>query len=144
MTDAVPRDNEPEGNQPEDVPPKPLIEKARDFAKRHRDKIAIVTTVAAVGAVVLREVLKQRDEAMVNADWDEDASQDAGDTEVEVSGEDSASGESPRDSPVEHDVKGHLRTLRDGRVIEIPPYKRGGAKDEEAGPGDEDSGEAAA
>lgn len=43
MTDAVPGDNEPEGSQPEESQSKPLIEKARNFAKRHRGKIAIVT-----------------------------------------------------------------------------------------------------
>ncbi|MFB7580828.1 hypothetical protein [Streptomyces hydrogenans] len=121
-----------------------MIEKARDFAKRHRGKIAIVTAAATVGALVLREVLKQRAEGLTNADEYEEASQDAENTEVEGSGEDSSSGKPPRDSPGEHDVKGHQRTLRDGRVIEISPYKRGGAKDEETNPGDEDPDEAAA
>ncbi|WP_031008934.1 hypothetical protein [Streptomyces sp. NRRL F-5727] len=144
MTDAAPGDHEPEGSQPEESQPKPLIKKARDFAKRHKGKIVIVTSIAAAGAVVLWTILEQRAEALANTEEYEDASQDAENIEVKESRDDSASSRPPRNSPVEHDVQGHERTLRDGRIIEIPPHKRGGAKDEKADPGDEDSGEAAA
>ncbi|MFI0827269.1 hypothetical protein ACH4Q7_22755 [Streptomyces roseolus] len=139
MTDAVPGGEEPEGSQP-----KPLIEKARDFAKKHKRKIVVVTAIAAAGAAVLWHVLEQRAEELADAEEYEDASQDAENTEAKESGEDSASGKPPRNSPVEHDVQGHDRTLGDGRVIKIPPYKRGGAKGGEADPGGEDAGEAAA
>ncbi|MFE9046342.1 hypothetical protein ACFYOG_36335 [Streptomyces sp. NPDC007818] len=139
MTDAV-----SEGEEPEDSQPKPLIEKARDFAKKHKRKIAIGTTIAAAGAAVLWSALEQRAEALANAEEYEDASQDAANPQHEASRQNSAPDKPPRNSPVEHDVQEHDRTLPDGRIIKISRHRRGGAKDEETHPSNEGPGEAAA
>ncbi|MFD0151124.1 hypothetical protein ACWGQ4_02445 [Streptomyces sp. NPDC055721] len=133
MSDSMPEDGKPENSKPRSV-----TEKAKALAERHKGKlIAVGTVLLAVGAVVTKtalEQLAQRDE-----DTEDAPVADAeGFAEVKESESDSASGK-PRNSPVEHGVKEHTRTLRDGRVIEIPPHRRGGARND-----DEDSGEAAA
>ncbi|MFD7710145.1 hypothetical protein [Streptomyces sp. NPDC059786] len=132
MSDTTPEDGEPENSKPRSV-----TEKVKALAERHKGKlVAAGGVLLAVGAVVTKtalEQLAQRDEDTEGAPV-----ADAEDfTEVKESKSDSASGK-PRNSPVEHGVKKHTRTLRDGRVIEIPPHRRGGARN------DEDSGEAAA
>ncbi|WNI27153.1 hypothetical protein [Streptomyces sp. ITFR-16] len=132
MSDSMPEDGKPENSKPRSV-----TEKAKALAERHKGKlIAAGSVLIAVGAVVTKttlEQLAQRDE-----DTEDAPVADAEDfTEVKETESDSASGK-PRSSPVEHGVKKHTRTLRDGRVIEIPPYRRGARNDDEA------SGEAAA
>ncbi|MFE6156622.1 hypothetical protein [Streptomyces sp. NPDC057889] len=130
MSDSMPEDGKPKNSKPRSV-----TEKAKALAERHKGKlIAAGSILLAVGAVVTKTALEQvaqRDEDTPVADAEDF-------TEVKESESDSASGK-PRNSPVEHGVMKHTRTLRDGRVIEIPPYRRGGARND-----DEDSGEAAA
>ncbi|MER8098191.1 hypothetical protein [Streptomyces goshikiensis] len=125
MNDSMPEDGKPENSKPRSV-----TEKAKALAERHKGKlIAAGSILLVVGAVVTRRALEQL------AQREEDTEDF---TEVNESEPDSASGK-PRNSPVEHGVKEYTRTLRDGRVIEIPPHRRGGARN-----GDEESGEAAA
>ncbi|MET9349910.1 hypothetical protein [Streptomyces termitum] len=132
---------------PENAEPGPSwTEKARDFTKRHKGKLmALGVTLLAVSTVALKAALEQRAEAVENSEEPtDDAFQDDGATEAEDSEETVSSDKPPRNPIVEHDVQGHTRTLQDGRVIDIRPYRRGGSKDGETDLGDEDSGEAAA
>ncbi|WP_327714047.1 hypothetical protein OG381_00395 [Streptomyces sp. NBC_00490] len=80
---------------------------------------------AAIAIVVVKHVMTQNvteyaddDQATEYADDDQDA-------------------KDKRRPPVRHSVAEHTRTLADGRVIPIPPYKRGGFSEDEGEDPDE-------
>lgn len=124
MTDSTPEEGEPTS----------LTSKAKTLCKKHKGKLIAVGTVALLAAAV---VIKQAVEQNVIDALSADDVEDYGETEDTASN--SASDE-PQKRRAEHDVKGHERTLSDGRVITIPPHKRCVVSDDDT----ESPGEAAA
>ncbi|MBU5943269.1 hypothetical protein [Streptomyces sp. PAM3C] len=127
---------------PEDGEPTSLTEKAKTLCRKHKGKLIAVGTTVLVVAVVIKKAMEQNAQYAedVENSWDAQDTEDAEDSrETENTGSDSDRDEG-RKSPVEHEVSDHTRTLRDGRVIPIRRYKRGGASDD----GNEGPDEAAA
>ncbi|MER7856674.1 hypothetical protein ABTZ98_29585 [Streptomyces bacillaris] len=124
---------------PADGEPTSFREKAKSWAEKHETAVRVVkavgTTVgAAVALMVVKHVLTQN--VTEYADDDQATEYAEGDQATE----DDQDAKDKRRPPVRHSVAEHTRTLADGRVIPIPPYKRGGSS-EDAG---EDPDEVAA
>ncbi|MFJ7326551.1 hypothetical protein ACIQVN_09900 [Streptomyces cyaneofuscatus] len=124
---------------PADGEPTSFREKAKSWAEKHETAVRVVkavgTTVgAAVALMVVKHVMTQN--VTEYADDDQATEYAEGDQATE----DDQDAKDKRRSPVRHSVAEHTRTLADGRVIPIPPYKRGGSS-EDAG---EDPDEVAA
>ncbi|MFH9236534.1 hypothetical protein ACH4KO_08385 [Streptomyces anulatus] len=124
---------------PADGEPTSFREKAKSWAEKHETAVRVVkvvgTTVgAAVALMVVKHVMTQN--VTEYADDDQATEYAEGDQATE----DDQDAKDKRRPPVRHSVAEHTRTLADGRVIPIPPYKRGGSS-EDAG---EDPDEVAA
>ncbi|MFI5942882.1 hypothetical protein ACIBCB_21860 [Streptomyces uncialis] len=104
MTDSTPEEGEPTS----------LTSKAKAFCKEHKGKLIAAGTVVLLAAAV---VIKQTVEQNVIDTQSTDDVEESGETEDTASN--SASDE-PQKRRAEHDVKGHERTLSDGRVIPAP------------------------
>ena len=107
---------------PADGDPTSFREKARSWAEKHETAVRVVKAVGTtVGAAVAIMVVKHVMTQSVTEYADDD--QDAKDKRLPP--------------PVRHLVAEHTRTLADGRVIPIPPYKRGGPSEDEGEDPDE-------
>ncbi|MFF5557041.1 hypothetical protein [[Kitasatospora] papulosa] len=115
---------------PADGEPTSFREKAKTWAEKHETAVRVVkavgTTVgAAVAVMAVRHVMTQN------------VTEYADDDQVTEYAEDDQVTEDKRRPPVRHSVAEHTRTLADGRVIPIPPYKRGGSSEDEGEDPDE-------
>ncbi|MEW2211203.1 hypothetical protein OG473_17955 [Streptomyces anulatus] len=124
---------------PADGEPTSFREKAKSWAEKHETAVRVVKAVGTtVGAAVALMVVKHVMTQNVTEYADDDQATEYG--EGDQATEDDQDAKDKRRPPVRHSVAEHTRTLADGRVIPIPPYKRGGSS-EDAG---EDPDEVAA
>ncbi|WP_460082527.1 hypothetical protein [Streptomyces variabilis] len=116
---------------PEDGEATSFREKAKDWAEKHPRTVHIIKAVGVtVGMAVVVAVLKP-DSA------EEDEAKFARQAEGTESSADSTEKSEQRNSPGKHNVVPHKRRLKDGRVIDVSGYERGGsAEDEDEGPGE--------
>ncbi|MEU7405581.1 hypothetical protein [Streptomyces sp. NPDC044948] len=124
---------------PADVEPTSFREKAKSWAEKHETTVRVVkavgTTVgAAVAIMVVKHVMTQN--VTEYAD-DDQVTEYAEDDQVTEDAEDDQDAKGKRRPPARHSVAAHTRTLADGRVIPIPPYKRGGSSEDEGEDRDE-------
>ncbi|MFG2684233.1 hypothetical protein [Streptomyces sp. NPDC048392] len=120
---------------PADGEPTSFREKAKSWAEKHETAVRVVKAVGAtVGAAVAIMVVKHVMTQNVTEYADDDQAEYAEDDQVT---EDDQDAKDKRHPPVRHSVAEHTRTLADGRVIPIPPYKRGGSSDDEGEDPDE-------
>ncbi|RST12081.1 hypothetical protein EF908_38645 [Streptomyces sp. WAC04770] len=121
---------------PADGEPTSFREKAKSWAEKHETAFRVVkavgTTVgAAVAIMVVKHVMTQN--VTEYADDDQATEYAEGDQATE----DDQDAKDKRRPPVRHSVTEHTRTLADGRVIPIAPYKRGSSSEDEGEDPDE-------
>ncbi|MGW9408781.1 hypothetical protein [Streptomyces diastaticus] len=124
---------------PADGDPTSFREKAKSWAEKHETAVRVVKAVGAtVGAAVAILVVKHVITQNVTEYADDDqVTEYAEDDQVTEDAEDDQDAKDKRRPPVRHSVAEHTRTLADGRVIPIPPYKRGGSSEDEGEDPDE-------
>lgn len=121
---------------PADGEPTSFREKAKSWAEKHETAVRVVkavgTTVgAAVAILVVKHVITQNVTEYADDDQVTEYAEYAEDDQVTEDAEDDQDAKDKRRPPVRHSVAEHTRTLADGRVIPIPPYKRGGSSEDE-------------
>lgn len=133
---------------PADGDPTSFREKAKSWAEKHETAVRVVKAVgatvgAAVAIMVVKHVMTQNvteyaddDQATEYPDDDQATEYADGDQATEYI-DDDQDAKDKRRPPVRHSVTEHTRTLADGRVIPIPPYKRGGSSEDEGEDPDE-------